>query len=188
MTNLGSILKSTDISWLTKVPIVKAMVFPVVIYRCESWAIKKTEHWRIVAFKLWYCRRLLGALWTARRSNQSILRKTNPEYSLEGLMLKLKLQYFGHLMQRAEFWKRSWCWKRMKAGEEVDDRGWDGSMASTTQSTWVWANFRRWWWTGKPIVHEVVKSQTWQWLNNEQQMERNLCYSFMRLINLLYKV
>ena len=102
MTNLGSILKSTDISWLTKVPIVKAMVFPVVIYGCESWAIKKTECRRIDAFKLWYCRRLLRALWTERRSNQSILRKINPEYSLEGLMLKLKLQYFGHLMQRAE--------------------------------------------------------------------------------------
>ena len=107
MTNLDSILKSRDVTLLTKVHIVKAMVFPVVMFRCESWTIKKAELVRIDAFKLWYCRRLLGALWTARRSNQSILRKTNPEYSLEGLMLKLKLQYFGHLMQRAEFWKRS---------------------------------------------------------------------------------
>ena len=101
MTNLDSILKSRDITLLTKVCLVKAMVFPVVIYSCESWTIKKAECQRIDAFELWCWRRLLRVPWTARRSNQSILKEINPEYSLEGLMLKLKLQYFGHLMQRA---------------------------------------------------------------------------------------
>ena len=98
MTNLDSILKNTDITLATKVHLVKAMVFPVVIYGCESWTIKKAEHQRIDAFELWCCRRLLGVPWTAGRSNQSILKEISPEYSLEGLMVKLKLQYFGHLM------------------------------------------------------------------------------------------
>ena len=98
MTNLDSVLKSRDITLTTKVPIVKAMVFPVVTYSCESWTVKDAEHQRIDAFELWCWRRLLKVPWTARRSNQSILREINPEYSLEGLMLKLKLQYFGHLM------------------------------------------------------------------------------------------
>ena len=100
MTNLDSILKSRDITLPTKVHLVKAMVFPVVMYRCESWTIKKAEHRRIDVFELWCWRRPLRVPWTARRSNQSILKEISPEYSLEGLMLKLKLQYFGHLMQR----------------------------------------------------------------------------------------
>ena len=102
MTNVDSMLKSRDITLLTKVHIVKAMVFPVVIYGCESWTIKKAEHQRIDAFKLWCWRRLLRVPWTARRLNQSILKEINPEYSLEGLMLKLKIQYFGHLMLRVD--------------------------------------------------------------------------------------
>ena len=102
MTNLDSILKSRDITLLTKVHLVKAMVFPVVMYGCETWTIKKVEGWRIDAFELWCWRRLLRVPWTARRSNQSILKEISPEYSLEGLMLKLKLQYFGHLMQRTD--------------------------------------------------------------------------------------
>ena len=104
MTNLDSVLKSRDrdITLPTKVHMVKAMVFPVVMYECENWTIKKAESRRIDAFELWYWRRLLRVPWTARRSNQSILKEINPEYSLEGLMLKLKLQYFGHLMQRAQ--------------------------------------------------------------------------------------
>ena len=101
MTNLDSIFKSRDITLPTKVRLVKAMVFPVAMYRCESWTIKKAECWRIDAFELWCWRSLLRVPWTARRSNQSILKEISPEYSLEGLMLKLKLQYFGHLMQRA---------------------------------------------------------------------------------------
>ena len=106
MTNLDSILKSRDITLLTKVRLVKTMVFPVVMYRCESWTIKKAEHRRIDAFELWCSRRLLRVPWT-RRSNQSILKEVSPEYSLEGLMLKLKLQHFGHLMQRTDSLKKT---------------------------------------------------------------------------------
>ena len=102
MTNLDSILKSRDIALPTNVRLVKAMVFPVVMYGCESWTVKKAECGRIDAFKIWCWRRFLRVLWTARRSNQSILKEISPEYSLEGLMLKLKLQYFGHLMQRTD--------------------------------------------------------------------------------------
>ena len=98
MTNLDSIFKSKDVTSPTKVPLVKAMVFPVVMYGCESWTIKKAEHWRIDAFELWCWRRLLRVPWTERRSNHSILKEISPEFSLEGLMLKLKLQYSGHLM------------------------------------------------------------------------------------------
>jgi len=106
ITNLDSILKSRDVTLLTKVRLVKAMVFPVVMYGCESWTIKKTEHQRIDAFELWYWRRLLRVPWTARRSNQSIL-KISPGCSLEGVMLRLKLQYFGHLMQRADSFEKT---------------------------------------------------------------------------------
>ena len=107
MTNLDSILKSRDITLPTKVDLVKAMVFPVVKYGCESWIIKKAEHWRIDAFELWCWRRILRVPWTARRWNQSILKEISPEYSLERLMLKLKLQYFGHLMWRADSLEKS---------------------------------------------------------------------------------
>ena len=107
MTNLDSILKSRDITLWTKVHLVKAMVFPVVMYGCESWTIKKAEHQRIDAFELWCWRRLLRVLWTARRSNQSILKEISPEYSLKGLMLKLKLQYFGHLMWRMDSFEKT---------------------------------------------------------------------------------
>ena len=107
MTNLDSILKSRDITLLTKVHLVKAMVFPVVMYGCESWTIKRAECQRIDAFELWYWRRLLRVPWTARRSNQSILKEISPEYSLEGLMLKQKLQYFGHLMQRTDSFEKT---------------------------------------------------------------------------------
>ena len=102
MTNLDSILKSRDITLLTKVNLVKAMVFPVVMYGCENWTIKKAEHQRIDAFELWCWRKLLRVPWTARKSNQSILKKISPEFSLQGLMLKLKFQYFGHLIQRTD--------------------------------------------------------------------------------------
>ena len=107
MTNLDSILKSTDITLSTKVRLVKAMVVPVVMYGCQSWTIKKAEHQRIDAFELWCCRRLLRVPWTARRSNQSILKEISPGCSLEGLMLKLKLQYFGHLMRRADSFQKT---------------------------------------------------------------------------------
>ena len=102
ITNLDNILKSRDVTLQTKVHLVKAIVFPVVMYGCESWTIKKAEHWKIGAFELWCWRRFLRVLWPARRSNQSILKEISPEYSLEGLMLKLKLWYFGHLMRRTD--------------------------------------------------------------------------------------
>ena len=122
MTNLDSISKSRDITLPTKVCLVKAMVFPVVMYGCESWTIKKAECWRINAFELWCWRRFLRGPWTARRSNQLIL---------------------THL-------KRPWCWERLKAGGEGDDRELDAWMASLTRWTWVWASSRSWWWIGKP--------------------------------------
>ena len=167
MTNLDSILKSRDITLPTKVCLVKAMVLPVVMHGCESWTIKKAECQRIDAFELWCWKRLLRVPWTARRSNQSILKEISPEYSLEGLMLKLKLQYFGHLKRRTDSFKiRPQYWQRLKAWEEGNNRGWDGWMASPTQKTWVWASSRSWWWTGKPGMWQSMGSQrVWQdWL------------------------
>ena len=116
MTNLDSIWKSRDITLPTKVHLVKAVVLPVVIYGCESWNIKKAEHWRIDAFELWCWRKLLRVPWTARRSNQSILKEINPEYSLEGLMLKLKLQSFGHLMRRADSFEKTLMLGKIEGG------------------------------------------------------------------------
>ena len=120
MTNLDSIWKTRDIILPTKVCLIKAMVFPVVMYGCKSWTIKKAEHWRTDAFELWCWRRFLRVPWTASRSNQSILKEISPEYSFKGLMLMLKIQYFGYRLLRI--------------------RGWDGWMASLTQWTWVWAS------------------------------------------------
>ena len=122
MTNLDSILKSRDITLLAKVHLVKSMVFPVVMYGCMSWTIKKAEHRRIEAFELWCWRRLLRVPWTARRANQSILKEISPGCSLEGLMLKLKLQYFGHLKLRADRLEKTLMLGKIEAGEG-DDRG-----------------------------------------------------------------
>ena len=130
-TNLDSI-KSRDITLSTKIHLVKAMVFPVVVYECESWTIKKTEHQRIDAFELWCWRRLLRVPWTARRSKQSMLKEISPGCSLEGLMLKLKLHTLATWCEELTHWKRLWCWERLKVGGEGDDRGWDGWMASLT--------------------------------------------------------
>ena len=123
MTNLGSIFKSKDITLPTKVRLVKAMVFPVVMYECESWTVKKAERQRIDAFELWCWRRLLRVPWTARRSNQSFLKEISPGISLEGMMLKLKLQYFGHLMRRVESLEKTLMLGGLGAGGEGDDRG-----------------------------------------------------------------
>ena len=123
MTNLDSIFKSRDITLSAKVRLVNAMVFPMVMYGCEGWTIKKAERKRIDAFELWCWRRLLGVPWTARRSNQSILKEIGPGCSLVGLMLKLKLQSFSHLMQRADSFEKTLLLGRLKAGGEGDDRG-----------------------------------------------------------------
>ena len=123
MTNLGSILKSRDFTWPTKARLVKAMVFPVVMYGCESWTVKKAERRRSDAFELWCWRRLLRVPWTAKRSNQSILKEICPEYSLEGLMLKLKLQYFGHLMGTTDSFEKTLMLGKIEGRGEGDDRG-----------------------------------------------------------------
>ena len=145
---------SRDITLLTKLCIVKTMVFSVVMCGCESWMTKKAEHPRTDAFKLWCWRRLLTVPWTAWKSNQSVLKEISPEYSLEGLMLKLAT-WCEELTQ----WKRPWCWERLRAGTEGGDRGWDGWMASSTQWKWVWANSRRQWRTGKPGMLQVIELQ-----------------------------
>ena len=160
MTNLNSILKSRDITLSTKVCLVKAMVFPVVMYGCESWTVK-AEHQRIDAFELWCWRRLLRVPWTARRFNQSILKEIRPGCSLEGLMLKLKLQYFGHLMGRTDSFEKTLILgkrRRRRAGGEGDNKGWDGWMASPTRWTWVWVDSGSWWWTGRPGVLQFMGS------------------------------
>ena len=132
-TNLDSILKSGDITLSTEVHLIKAMVFPAVMYGCESWTIKKAECRRIDAFEVWCWRRLFRVPWTARRSNQVILNEMSLEHSLAGLMLQLKLQYFGHLLWRTDSLEKTpWCWEQLKAGGEGNDRGWDGWMASPT--------------------------------------------------------
>ena len=138
------------------------MVFPVVMYGCKSWTVKKAEHRRTDAFELWCWRKLLRVPWTARRSNQSILKEISPGYSLEGLMLKLKLQYFGHLMQRVDSLEntlRSSPWEGLGAGGEGDNRGWNGWMTSLTLWTWIWVHSGSWWWTGRPGVLQFMGSQ-----------------------------
>ena len=129
------------------------------MYGCKSWTIKTAHFQRIDAFERWCWRRLLRVPWTSRRSNQSILKEINPESSLERLMLKLKLWYFGHLMQRANSLESPWYQERLKAGREGDNRGSDGWMGSPIQWTWVWASSRRWWKTGKPGVLQSMGSQ-----------------------------
>ena len=129
------------------------------MYGCESWTVKKAECRRIDAFELWCWIRFLRVPWTAKRSNQSILKEISLRISLEGMMLKLKLQYFGHLMRRVTHWKGLWCWEGLGAGGEGDDRGWDGWMSSLTRWTWVWVNSGSWWWTWRPGVLWFMRSQ-----------------------------
>ena len=163
MTNLYSILKSRDI-FSQQRPSSESYGFSSSHVWIEGWTIKKAEDRSIDAFDLWCWRRLLRVPWTARRSNPSILKEVSPEYSLERLMLKLKLQYFGHLLQRTDSFQRCWCWERLKVGGEGDDRGWDGWMASPTQWAWVWVNSGSWRWTGRPA--QSMGSQSRAWLND----------------------
>ena len=136
----------------------------MVMYGYESWTVKKAECQRIDAFELWCWRRLLRIPWTARRSNQSIL-NISPGCSLERLMLKLKLQYFGHLMWRVDSLEKTLICEELGTGGEEDDRGWDGWMASLTQWTWVWVDSGSWWWTGRPGMLRSMGSDTTEWLN-----------------------
>ena len=162
MTKLDSILKSRDITLLTKVLLVKAIVFPVVMYGCESWAIKKAEHQRIDAFEPWCWRRLLRVPQTARRSTQSILKEISPKYSLEEL-IDTEINTLPTCCEKLTHLKRPWWWERLKAGGEGDDRGWDGWMTSPTRWTWVWIRSRSWWWTGRSGMLQsmgVTKSLT----------------------------
>ena len=159
MTNLDSIFKSRDITLLTKVHLVKAMVFPVVMYGCECWTVKKAEHQSSDAFELWCWRRLLRIPWTARRSNQSILKEISPGCSLKELMLKLKLQYFGHIMQRVDSLEKTLMLGELGAEGEGDNRECDGWIASLTQWTWVCLNSGSWCWTGRPGMLQFMGSQ-----------------------------
>ena len=176
MTNLDSILKSRDITLSTKVRLVKAMVFPVVRYGCESWTVKEAKSWKIDALNYgfgedsWESLGLQGDPTSpsfARRSNQSILKEISRECSLEGLMLKVKLQYFGHLMWRVDSLE-----KTLMLGGEGADRGWDGWMASLAQWTWIWAHSRRWWRTGKL---DVLQSMGLQGIGHELATEQQQC-------------
>ena len=191
--NWDSILKSRDITLPTKVHPVKAMVFPLVMYGCESWTLKKAECQRIDVFELWCWKRLLRVPWTARRSNQSILKEISPEYSLEGLMLKLKLQYFDHLMQRTDSFKNTLMLGKIEAGREGDDRGLDCWMASLTQWTWVWVNSRSWWWTGRRGVLQSMGLQRvgHNWLNWTELNWKYMWEAYKNLgvkINLWYPI
>ena len=158
MTNLDSILKSRDITLPAKVCVIKAMVSPVVRYGHKSWTIKKTECWRINAIELWCWRRLLRVPWTAKESNQSILKRSVLHIHWKDWCWGWSSKSLATWYEELTHWKRPWCWKRLKAGRE-GDRGWHGWMASLAQWIWIWASSRSWWWTGKPGVLQSMESQ-----------------------------
>ena len=163
MTNLDSILKNKDATLPTKVCLVKAMVFPVVMYGCESWTIKKAEPLRIDVFELCCWRRLLRVPWMARRSNQSILKEISPDYPLEGLMSNWSSNTLATWCEELTHCKR-WCCERLKVGGGGDNRGWDGWMALLTLWVWVWVDSGSWWWTGKPGLLQSMRSQRVDWM------------------------
>ena len=171
-----SILKSRDITLSTKVHLAKAMVFSVVMYGCESWTIKKAEHRRIDAFELWCWRRLLRVPWTARRPNQSILKEISPGCSLRDWCWSWNSNTLTTWCGELTHLKRPWCWERLRAGGEGDDRGWNGRMASPTQWTWVWVDFRSWWRTGRPGVLRFMGSQRVRhdWVTEQNWTEKGV--------------
>ena len=172
MTNLDSILKSRDITLPAKVHLVKAMVFPVVMYGCESWNIKKAERWRTDAFELWCWRRLLRVPWTAMRSNQSILKGSVLGVNWKAWFWSWNPNTLATWWEELIHLKRSWCWERLWAGGEGDDRGWDGWMASPTHWTWVWVVSSSWWWTDRPGVLWFMGLQT---VGHNWATELNIC-------------
>ena len=164
MTNLDSILKSRDISLSIKVHLVKAMVFSVVMYECESWTIKKAEHQRIDAFELWCWRRLLRVPWTARRSNQSIPKGDQSWMFIGRTDVEAETPVLWPPDEKSWLIEKTWCWERLRAGGEGDNRGWDSWIASPTWWTWIWVDSRNWWWTQAwcAAVHGVTKFRhTW---------------------------
>ena len=177
MTKLDSILKSRDITLPTKVQIVKAMVFPVVLYGCESWTIKKAERRRIDAFELWCWRRLLRVPWTATRSNQSILKEISPGCSLEGLILKLKLQYFGHLMQRTDSLEKTLTLGKIEGGRRRGQQRMRWLEGITDpMGTWVWVNAGNWWCTGRLGLLQSMGLQSQTWLSGWTELMYQCIY------------
>ena len=159
MINLDSLLKSRDITLPIKIHLVKAMVFPEVMYGCESRTVKKAEGQRFDVFELWCWRKLLRVPWTARKSNQPILKEISPEYSLEDWYWSWNSNTLATWCKQLTHLKRPLCWERSKAGGEGDDRGWDGWMASPTQWIWVWVSSGSWWWIGRAGVLQSMGSQ-----------------------------
>ena len=181
MINLNSILKKQRHYFADKGP--SSQTYGFSSSHVLMWELDCKENWdtecqRFDAFELWCWRRLLRVPWTARRSNQSILKELSTEYPLEELMLKLKLQYFGHLMYQTDSCERSWCWERLKVGGEWDERRWDGWIASPTQWTRVWARSGSWWWTA---VHEVAKS--WTPLSNWTELIQSTFWIALRYVS-----
>ena len=160
MTSLDSTLKSRHITLPTKVCLVKAMVFPVVMYGGESWTVKKAEHQRIDAFELRCWRRLLRVTWPARRSNQSILKEISLGFLWREWCWSWNSSTLATSCEELTHWKRLWCWEGLGAGGKGDDRGWDGWMASLTRWPWVWVNSGSWWWTGRPGMLRFMGSQS----------------------------
>ena len=170
-------IKKQRIALPAKVHLVKAMVFPVVMYGCESWTIKKAEGWRTDAFELWCWKRLLRVPWTARWSNQSILKEINPEIlniHWKDWCWSWNSNTFATLWEELTHWKRPWCWETLKAGGEGDNREWDGWMASSTQWTWVWVGSGSWWWIGKPGVLQSMGSRSLTPLSELKWTELNV--------------